>query len=223
MTEYDERKELYVGCDCLDLDHISHFLHYPLSKEEKEDGEQEVIYCRVKIKNYLNEMCPPLRYFYSSYDWGSYFRYNWLRRIGIASKYIFNSFYVRRWGIFDCFNFQEKDLIKIDAFLSLISSDIDTNINEAYKYWVDDDCWLIRFDIDRIEWDGEGNNPFSWDLGLSPQFKKRKLFGRIKYAFKYMFGRHSDEQDIHIYKKDAAKLRGMIKWVQENNKKEENN
>lgn len=214
MKDALARKELYLGCDCTDLGHVVSLIYFPF---EGKDDEDNVIYYSVRVRNYFDRIVPPLQYFYEKDSWEDYFRYHWLRRVGIAAQYIFSPFYERKWGILDCFDFQAKDLSALDAFLALISSDIATNINHQATQELDNGRWTIIFDIDRMDFHEEN---FPWDLGWSPQFKHRDFWGRVGYAVRYMFGRYSEEQGFEISEKDAFEIRGMIKWVQENNKKD---
>jgi len=218
VSWYGAAKELYIGCECMDLCHVAHFVHFPplpeKHKNKEEDKEEEVIYYNVQTTSYLNRIIPPLRYFYDIHDWKSYFSNCWLRRVGIACKYIFNSNYKRKWGVIDCFDFQKKDLPAIDDFLSLISNDVNFNINQQSECWIDNEKWLIQFSIDRMEFE---DKPFPWELGWNIQFKHRKFFSKICYAFKYIFGIYSDQQCFEIHKTDAIKIKNMIKWIQKNN------
>ena len=158
-------KELYVGCECLDLDHVAHFMHFPPTEEEKkkiesgkfplpeEDDDINIIYLSVSVHNLFRAIIPPIFYFYDKWAWRSYFYHNWFKRLWIAGRYIINPFYQREYGILDAFDFQNKDLDKIDAFLSLISSAIDDNSFSISGMWLDDDNddWLMKIKPTRLE------------------------------------------------------------------------
>ncbi len=234
MSDSVPVKEMYVGCECLDLGHVAHFMHFPPPEREafidsgkfplpEEVEDENIIYLSVQVRSYLNAIIPPIIYVFSIYDWQYFFRYNWCNRLWVAGKYIVDPYYQPESGILNCFDFQNKDLNKIDAFLSLISSDIDDNsFSISEGVYLDDDEWLVKVGLTRLEfkkhdWIGD------WQVGWAPHFKSRGFFGRIRYAFKYVFGKHSYEKCFTIYEKDAAKIRGIIKWVQGTNKKDEQN
>ena len=119
-------------------------------------------------------------------------------------------------GIFDCFEFQNKDLSKLDVFLSQITDKIDTKADGDSITFLDNDKWLIYFTISRYNYK---DNYTPYVIEWEPQFIPSLLLRRIKYAFKYIFGRYNEEQEFYITKREATKLRGMIKWVEEENKK----
>ena len=175
-------KELYLGCFCGDLDHISHFIYYP-------DYEENTISCTVRAKNYFNK-------FY---------------QIWIAIRYIFNPSYKREGGILNCFNFQEKDLSSLDIFLSSITSEVFTDVDDRSKHSLYNDKWIIEFNIttSEIKKLGEIDAPrvLGWDIYFIP----RKFFARKRFAFKYIFNILSDQQDFEIDPIDARRIRGMIK------------
>jgi len=224
-------QELYIGCDCLSLDHIIQFIHFPLSEEGKienkeavsldPEDDENIIYFAAKVENYFYKIVPPiLLHCFDKYNWQSYFRYMWFHRLWIAMGNISSPKYRRRWGILDSFDFQQKDFEKIDAFIALISRDIDTNINEKSEVVIKDNNWSLIFHIEQFIWK-EQNYKEPWKFGFECQFKKKKILGRIKDSFKYIFGIHDDQVHVSIDEKNAAKIRGMLKWVQDTNKKEE--
>ncbi len=223
MKDVEPLKELYLGCECMDLDHISHLLYFPPTEKEKEDGEEEIIYFNFKFTNYFDHFLPPIRYFYDKSSWGDYLYHNHFRKVIIGLKYIFNRYYNRKYGILSCFEFQNKDLSKLDIFLSQITNNVDTvefgkNINHQSTQLLDNEKWLIRISIGKQFHD----NKFPYQLGWDPQFIHcRNIFGRIKYALKYIFGKYCDVQCFEIKEIDASKLRGMIKWIQDTNYREE--
>jgi len=229
MTGYPSMKELYLGCECMDLDHVALFVHFPPKKNKDgkviiEKDDPPCIYCNVTANNYFRQLLPDLdpRYLFTKYTWQEFAHYNWYQRWWVAGKYLFNPNSTRRYGILDCFDFQERDHSRLDMFLSLISSDIDTNIDEKSELWLDDERWRIRFMPDR--WVSKKHDiQEPWKVGWDVQFMKRGFWGRIRWGLKYIFGRHCPEKDFTILEKDAAKLRGLIKWTQEENKKEEEN
>jgi len=237
MSDYVPAEELYLGCECLDLDHVAHFMYFPPTKEDKkksdsgkfplseEDDDLNIIYLSVLVHNYFKTIIPPIIYFYDKGTWISFLYHSWFKRLWIAGRYIIDPFYNRESGILDAFDFQNKDLNKMDAFLSLISSDIDDNsfaISEGV--WLDNDLndWLIKIELTRLEF---AKHDFigDWEIGWKIQFKNRGFFGRIHYAFRYIFGQHNPQKCFTIHEKDAARIRGMIKWVQETNKKDKKN
>jgi hypothetical protein len=235
MSNSPPMEELYLGCECLDLGHVAHFMHFPPTKEDKkkvesgkfplpeEDDDLNIIYFSVSVRNYFDVIIPPITGIFEIYDWRQFFYHNWCKRLWVAGKYIANPYHQPEGGVLDCFDFQNKDLDKTDAFLSLISSDIDDNNSSPLEgVWLDDDEWLVRIEVTRLEfkkhdWVGP------WQVGWAVHFKSRGFFGRIRYAFKYIFGQHSSEKSFTIHEEDAAKIRGKIKWVQETNKKDEQN
>ena len=206
--------ELYLGCECTDLDHVAHLMYFSPTKEEK-GGEDDVIYLCLKAKNYFDRFCPPITYVYCLYDWDSYVRYNFLRRIGIALKYIFNKHYDREAGILDCFDFQTKDLPILDRFISrLVDFDSKIKTLSTPVYWFENDDFKLRIQGERI------NKHLPWWVGWDLQFKPRYFFARIWHAGRYIFGRHSYEQHFEITREDVPSLRGIIKWVETMNEEE---
>ena len=134
--------EKYFGCECLSLDHIARMSYFP--PEEGEEGEEvieedNVIYLTVKTRNYLNRILPPFSINPCNwpYDFGNYFRFHILRRIPIALCYIFNSSYIKDFGVLDCFDFQNKDLTKMKKFLSHLTDEEAENIILDKKDLVD--------------------------------------------------------------------------------------
>ena len=222
MKDVEPLKELYIGCECGDLDHIARLGYFPPTEKEKEDGEEKVIYFTIKFTNYFDYFFPPIRYFYDKSEWESYFYNNHFKKVIIGFKYIFNKHYNRKYGILSCFEFQNKDLSKLDIFLSQITNNVDTiefgkNINHQSTQWLDNEKWLIRISIGKQFHD----NKFPYQLGWDPQFVCRNIFGRIKYALRYIFGKYCNEQEFEIKEIEAGRLRGMIKWIQDTNWKEE--
>jgi len=227
MRGYPPMEELYLGCECMDLNHVALFIHFPPKDDVKSVIEDEddapCIYCSVTAKNYYTHLLPEIRYLFDKWTWQNFAYHNWYQRWWIAAKYIFNPTYTKRYGILDAFDFQHRDHDKLDAFLTLISSDIDNNIDEKSELWVDDDQgWIIRFQPTRLIFE-KHDIVEPWQIGWDIQFMKKGFFGRIKYAFKYIFGRHCSEKNFTLLEKDASKIRGMIKWVQETNKKDKEN
>ena len=227
MAGYPPMKELYLGCECMDLDHVALFIHFPPSdngeKSVIEDDEDEpCIYLSVSTNNYHTDLFPDLLYFWDKYAWQSFFAHNWYKRLWIAGKYLIDPITRQKWGVLDAFDFQDKDLEKLDAFMALISSDIDVSMSRNSELMLDDDKWLMRIQPTRFEWEKHDIKE-PWRVGWDIQFKQRGFWGRVKYAFKYIFGSYCQEKHFTIEEKDAAKIRGMIKWVRETNKKDETN
>ena len=214
-------KEIYLGCESMDLDQIAHLSFFPLTEEEKEDEEDE-IYFRLKFKSYFDRILPPIKYFYEKWEWNEFFYHNWFNKVIIGLKSLASMDFVSIKGIFDCFEFQNKDLSKLDVFLSQITDKIDTKADGDSITFLDNDKWLIYFTISRYNYK---DNYAPYVIEWEPQFIPSLLLRRIKYAFKYIFGRYDEEQEFYITKREATELRGMIKWVEEENKKmkEENN
>ncbi len=225
MIGYPPMEELYLGCECMDLDHVVALGYFPPKKDEAgnaiiEEDDPPVIYFHVTANNYFTRLLPSLRYFYEKYTWSEFYHYNWYQRWWLAGKYIFSSICTKKYGILDAFDFQVKDHDKLDAFLALISNDIDTDIDEKSELWLDDERWKIKFQPDR--WVSKKHEIIEpWQVGWDIHFLERGFWGRIRWGFKYIFGRHYPEKEFEIFEKDAAKMRGMIKWVQEENKKNE--
>lgn len=199
--------EKYFGCECGDLNHISRFSR--LIKIEEDDDN--VIYFAVKTINYLDRILPPFNFYRD--DWCGYFRFHILRRIPIAIKYIFNSNYIKKWGIGDCFDFQDKNLISIkDFLLNLTKEENKEDINSII--YINNEEWRIRLYISQLDKD------FPFWVGWDIQFLPRNLFGRIHYALKYIFGTWCDEQHFEIIEEKAKRFRGLITAVENLNKKD---
>ena len=212
----EEIKELYLGCECMNLDHISHLVFFPLTEEEKKDGEKNKIYFRVKFISYFDQIIPPIRYFYSLSDWREYFYYNCFKKVGIGLKNIFHRYFFREKGIIDFTNFQNKDLSKLDIFLSQLTDKIDTNITHQSIQRLLNERWSIYFSIEKLFEDQE----LPYQLEWNPQFLQcQNIWRRIKNSFAYIFGTYCNEQEFEITEKEASKLRGMIKWIQKTNEK----
>lgn len=217
MSNDDFLKEIYLGCECMDLDHIAHcvyFLPDESKKEEEEEEEDNVIYFGVKAKNYLTRIIPPIRYFYDIDEWKSFFRFHFFRIIWNAIRYIHYPCYINKNGILDCFDFQNKDLPILDNFLSqLLENSYNCQISTEYQ--MDNEDFQIRFTIDR--WGDDGPYHLQWEF----QFPPRNLYGRIKHAFRYIFNRYCDQQEFEINDIGAAQIRGMINVIEEVNKQNE--
>lgn len=213
-------KELYLGCECFDMEHVAGFIHFP---NQKNDNDSPCIYLHLKTTNYFNHFLPPIFRFYDSYAWKSFFNYCWYRRIFIAIKYLSNPNYHHKYGILDCFDFQNKDLDKIDNFMTYVTENVE-NINNRFSYVFFDDEWRITISPDRSEFSETSKYPEyigNWVLGWDVQFVPRNLIGRIKYAFKYIFNKNDQILYLELSKKQASKIRGIIKWIKERNKENE--
>jgi hypothetical protein len=227
MIGYPPTQELYLGCDCMDLDHVALFIHFPPKRDNDgkviiEEDDPPCIYCNVTTNNYFRAFLPSIRYIFDKMTWQSFAHYNWYRRLWVAGRYIFTPAYHIKHGILDCFDFRIKDYEKLDAFISLISSDIDANIDEQSEVWLEDDRWCIK--IKATRWVSKEHDIIEpWKVGWETHFKPRGFFGRVRWAFKYIFGRHCPEKSFEIYEKEASQIRGMIKWVQKENEKGEAN
>ena len=130
--------------------HIAHLLFFPLTEEEKKNKEEEYIYFRIKFKSYFDRILPPIRYIYDITEWKDYFYHNYFNKVIIGLKYLFSKDYIRTGGILDCFEFQNKDLSKLDIFLSQITDKIDSKIGNESIELLDNNRWLIYLSIDRI-------------------------------------------------------------------------
>jgi len=227
MIGYPPTNELLLGCECMDLDHVASFINFP----PKKDGDGKVIiefddppciYFTVTANNLYTRLLPDLdpRYLFEKWTWQSFSYYNWYNRWVIAGRYIFALNPHKEYELLNCFDFQERDHVRLDLFLSLISSDIDDNINEQSELLLDDERWCIKIKPNRLVFK-EQDITEPWQVGWEICFKPRGFFGRIRWGFKYIFGRHCPEKQFTMLKKDAAKMRGLIKWVQETNKKDE--
>jgi len=216
MIDEFKRKVLYAGCKLLCLNHVSHFSYYPPNPKDyssKEEFDEEIfIYFSVQIRNYWTAIVPPLLHLNRSHYWSEYIQYNWLKRVGISVKYLFNKNYQRKGGILDCFNFSEEDFSKIDSFLSNITDNISSKIDQE-DFVIDGSRWRILFTINKY------SHSEPYEFGWEIQFKPRGFFGRLKWAYNYLFGNVSREEFCEIEPDEAALLRGMIKWTQEQNKK----
>ena len=196
--------EQYFGCECTCLNHIAHFGYYPPENGEKiaedEYEEDNFIFLTVKTGNYLRRISPPV--FTNPRYWGwefrSYIYHNFFKRVPIVFGYLFNKRYIKKDGILDCFEFQNKDLLLMKEFLShLTDEEIEFNKKDLsdYNYYVnklnaymgqyiidlDNERWRLRLTVERID------ESFPYSLGWEIQFLSRKIFGRIKYALKYLF------------------------------------
>ncbi len=207
--------ETFFGCDCYCIDHIAHMSYYPPEKNEKIDEEDNVIYLTVNVRNYFNRILPPIFFNpFSLFNWKccyeDYFYLHILKRLPIGLSYIFNPYYKRKDGILNCFDFQNKDLPAMRDFLSHLTNK-ETIVNKDVYFSWDNDRWLIKFDISRIDED------MPWWLGWEIQFLPRKIFGRIEYALRYIFSRHCDEQSFEINEERAIQIKGLITAVEKLN------
>lgn len=223
--------EQFFGCDCGCLNHISRMGYFPPEKDEKIDEEDNVIYFSVKTEYLYKRILPPFSFDPRNwlFDFEYYFRFHILRRIPIAARYLFNPLYTREHGILDCFDFQNKDLSLMRKFLSHLTDeesetikkneiidDLDSyskKIIDKYLFCLSNDRWRLKFTIWRID------ENFPYWLGWEPQFIPRKIFGRIRYALKYIFGRVDDEQYFEIDKETAKKIKGLITVVEKLNER----
>jgi len=198
--------EAYFGCECLDMDHIGRFIYFPPKENEYEDN---IIYFTAKTRNIYDRMLPPFSFYL--YDWGMYFHYHFLRRIPISIRHLLNPNHMEKDGIYDCFDFQNKDIIPIKNFLNNLTTETTEQKLQSVIY-MNDEKWLLRFYI----WRMDNNLPYSlsWDL----HFIRRNLLGRIKDTLKYIFGKYCREQEFEINPKTAAQLKGMIDVVKRVNK-----
>ena len=204
----DTVNEIYLGCECWCLNHVVHFMY-----DNCDCDDEDVIYITVPAKNLFNRVYPSLASL--CWDWDSYIRFNFLNRISIALKYLVNKNYVKEYGIFDCADFQNKDLASLDNFLNNLDSKKTKN-NLKSTIYIDNEEWRLRFAIGRIV------PEMPYQLGWDIQFTPRNFINRLKYSFKYIFGTQSEQQGFEINKEIASQLKGMIEVVnfanKENNK-----
>lgn len=213
--------EQYFGCECSCLNHISRMGYFPPEEGERVDEEYDVIYFTVKTDYLYQNVMPPI----DPRDLDYYFRFHILRRIPIAVRYLFNPSYNRKHGVLDCFDFQGKDLLKMKEFLSHLTDEETEEIIldkedligyvekviDKYVFYLNNERWRLAFTIWRIDKD------IDWWLGWEIQFIPRKIFSRIKYALKYIFGKVSDEQEFEINEEIAKKIKGIITVVEKLN------
>ncbi len=213
--------EIYFGCECSDLNHIARFSYFPPEKGEKIDEEDNVIYFTVKTENYLNRIIPPFSWnpFDWPYDTSQYVRFHILRRLPIALCFIFNPHYVKKYGILDCFDFQNKDLPAMKTFLSYLTNEegVDKKVIPHDGIWLNNGKWRLRLYVQRIF------ENFPYSLGWEIQFIPRNIIGRIKLALKYFFGFHCDEQEFNIDEENAKRIKSLINAVGSLNKNDSKN
>ncbi len=211
------RIEAYFGCECLDLNHIARMSYWPPIKREQE--EDDVIFLSVKTETYICRILPPIGInpLEWHYDLDGYFRFHILNRVPIALRYLFNSSYMRKYGVLESFDFQNKDLPTMRKFLSHLTNEETNEIDKDTILCWDNDLWRIRFFIKQIDKD------LPYELNWEIQFLPRKIFGRIRYALKYIFKRYNDEQCFEITKKRAMQIEGLITIVENLNKEYEKN
>jgi hypothetical protein len=211
--------EQYFGCECQCLNHIAHMGYFPPEKDVEVDEEDNVIYFSVRTEYLYKTIFPSLSL--NPLDWkddlGYYFNWHILKRIPIAIGYIFNPLYVRKNGLLDCFDFQNKNLPEMKKFLSNLT-DQEELVSKTHWLTINNDKVEIKFCIERIDKD------FPYWLGWEIQFITRwKLFGRVKHALKYIFGKYDNEQAFEINEKDAKRLKGLITVVRKMNEEDERN
>jgi len=202
--------EAYFGCDCGCLDHVVRLSYFPPRNKEEEKAEDNVIYINVRTENYFSRILPPLSIFPS--DWASYFYYHILKRIPIAINYLFNSSYKRKYGILDCADFKNKDLLLINNFINNLTEE--TKQSSVFSaVYLNNEKWEIVFS------NGRNCEKSPYEFGWYIQFLPRNIFGRIRYALKYLFGTHCKEQEFEINKNKAVEIKEMIRRTIELNEK----
>ena len=220
--------EQYFGCECYCLNHIalfSYFPPYPEKGDENYDEDYDVIHLSVQTDYlftdiFLNLLCRPT---YWRYSFEFYFRENIFNRIPIVISYLLGIKSLNKKEIFDHFDFQNKDLPVMRKMFSdyrnrYTQANVEYQVSsesqlgpESYVV-IDNDRWLIKFEIDRIDED------FPYRLGWEVKFRQRDIWGRIRYGCKYLFGRVGNEQHFQINESDAAHLQRMITVVENLNK-----
>ena len=129
MSDLAPMEELYLGCECMDLDHVALLVHFPPAEDKKkndsglfllpeEDDDDNVIFFSVSVHNFFDAIVPPIISLFDTWAWRSFFHHSWFKRFWIAGRYIVDPLHLRKFGILDAFDFQNKDLDKMDAFLS---------------------------------------------------------------------------------------------------------
>jgi hypothetical protein len=208
-------KELYLGCKCTDLDHISCFNFFPLTEKEKKYGEKDKIYLSIKLNNYYNRFFPQIKYIFDINEWKDVFYYNFLHRIRIGLKNIFNLYYYKKYGIFQSIMYQNKDLESLYKFLSQITEFENKEITHQSNTWTENNKWSIRF---YMENDISGNIQSPYRLYLEIQFQQPvRWYREITASLKYILGLHSTQQSFEINRFKAEDLKGMIKWILKQN------
>ena len=196
--------EEFFGCQCHSVHHIVQFGYF-FSKEEDLE-EEDVIYFSVKTEPLFDRIFPTFS-LNPSYWWDdikNYVEHHVFKRIPIAIKYILNPYYIRRWGVTDCFDFQTDKLLKMKEVLSYLTTDQNCENPQSILYLNNRD-WQLRFTIGQL--DKEWPHWLGWDIQFPPE---QLLFSRIKFAYQYIFGIYCSEESFEINKIGAEKLKGMI-------------
>lgn len=218
MKDYS-LKELYLGCECHDLDHITYFCFLPLTQEEREKGKmEETIDIEVKLNNCLNRFFPPLnKYIFTKWEWKDYFYFHYFKRVWYGLKNIFKPFHYGKGGVFDCAILKNSDLDTLKDFLSQIvfNKEFDSIITFQSVSSVENNDWVIRFYMEQELKDYNTYYNLCWEI----QFPVENLFRRIKKSIKYMLGLYDNRQiSFEMNNYEIEKLKKMINWLQEQNR-----
>jgi hypothetical protein len=215
------REELILGCDCMDIQHITRLNYFP-QEDGVVDDDDNVIYMTMPAYNFYTSISP-------FYCWGidiPYFiRFNFLRRFYYAFLHIFNTQKLSlewREGVMDGFDFRDSDLGKLYDYLNFLAGGVEGSEQGAFCKESDGKYFQVCFYVDRLIPDEED---FPFVLGFSVMFKNGNLWDRVKTACSYIFGTHSNEIGLSLNKKDVKALRSFITLVKKTNsiEKEINN
>jgi hypothetical protein len=185
-------KDKYYGCQCWNLDHITHFVYI----EEENKNISNSISIIVKTNSLFNEIF--------------HLKYNIFKRLYIVFKYLINPNYNHLFGVFDCCYFCNEDLESINDFLDNFSQNIDILTNHIS---INNKELKLCFIIDHID-----KNCY-W-VKLELQLLPENIFKRIKHTFKYIFNLYEKEQEFFLNESQTTELKSLIKYVIKKNKEE---
>ena len=214
-----DREELILGCDCMCVDHVARFNYFPIKEGEDVDKENDVIFMNVNANNLYCDINP---FYFWGFDFGHYFRFNFLKRFYYAFQHIINSKKLAaNWleGVLNSFDFQNKDLDKLYDYFSLLAKNEEDVIHAGHRK----EDFSRHFDICFYAEREYKDLPFV--LGYSVVFRRGNLWKRIKTAFSYIFGTHNKELGVSLNEHDAEVLKAYIACIKRKNaiEKEINN
>ncbi len=215
--------EEFFGCYCMSSSHVVHLVCF---RSDDKNDEENNIYLICSFEQFREGIIPhPLDFkdIFRFDFWAQYFRDSWWGRIPIAIRYIFSkrSSFVKtdpKQPVIDNMNFQNRDLDILYNFLSKISNKEECKINAICWLNQNNYIWDGLFFIDKDDYIKENQLGFEIDFIYRRSFLKR-VWHALKYLFNFNGGR---EVHFEISEKEASEIKGMIRWIQKENKKIQN-
>ena len=209
------KEETYIGCDCMCLNHIAHFVYFPSDSSEDDDNQ---LFLTVTGGNFYTEIIPPFSL--DKFYWDDYFRFHYLRRVFHSFKYLFKKWKdSENYSVLDSFDFDNSQLDTLYRFLEKydntkvnidglkVGSDLRLKLLEAHK------DYYVEFYVERMI---HGDDELPWVIKYDVKFfPEKKVQKRLQIALMHIIsGSYASSLNFELSKLEASILKKMIKAVQ---------